>query len=114
MKDDIGLYPVLLRLDARPDLTADQRAQVDTLWANWAVRRAETAMDEGNLLRGVEILQAASQDYPDNLAVRRAVAGAYARVGRVADAVTLFKTIPMENAQLWRLPGSCFGGSRSH
>jgi tetratricopeptide (TPR) repeat protein len=98
LKDDVALYPLMLRLDARPDLNAAERAQLDSLWATWAVRRAETAMEEGNLLRGVEILQAASKDYPDNLDVRRAVAGAYARVGRAADAVTLFKTIPMESA----------------
>jgi len=98
LKDDVALYPLMLRLDARPDLSTAERAQLDSLWATWAVRRAETAMNEGNLLRGVEMLQAASKDYPDNLDVRRAVAGAYARVGRAADAVTLFKTIPMENA----------------
>ena len=98
LKDDIGLYPLMVRLDSRQDLTAEQRAQLETLWATWAVRRAETAMDEGNLLRGVEILQAASQDYPDNRDVRKAVAGAYARVGRAADAVALFKGIPMDNA----------------
>jgi tetratricopeptide (TPR) repeat protein len=98
MKDDAGLYPVMLRLDARQDLTAAQREQVADLWGNWAVRRAQAAMDNGNLPRGVEILQAASQDYPDNMNVRRAVAGAYARVGRAADAVALFKTIPMDDA----------------
>ncbi len=98
LKDDVGLYPVLQRLDARMDLIPAQRTQVDTLWVNWAVRRAEAAMDSGNLLRGAQILQAASQDYPDNMDVRRAVAGAYARVGRPGDAVTLFKSIPMDNA----------------
>ena len=98
MKDDVGLYPVLSRLDSRADLTAEQRSQLDTLWADWAVRRATASMDEGNLPRGVEILQAASQDYPENLDVRRAVAGAYARVGRPADGVAIFKTIPMDNA----------------
>ena len=98
LKDEFALYPVLTRLDARTDLTPEQRAQVNSLWAAWAVRHAIASMDEGNLLRGVEILQAASQDYPDNLDVRRAVAGAYARVGRATDAVTLFKTIPMDNA----------------
>ena len=96
--DDVALYPVLLRLDARQDMTAAQKEQVENLWANWAVRRAETAMESGHMLRGVEILQAASQDYPDNMNIRRAVAGGYARVGRAADALTLFKTIPMENA----------------
>jgi tetratricopeptide (TPR) repeat protein len=98
LKDEVGLYPLILRLDKRQDLSAPERAQVDTLWATWAVRRAESAMDEGNLLRGVELLQAASKDYPDNLDIRKAVAGAYARVGRAADAVAIFKTIPMENA----------------
>jgi tetratricopeptide (TPR) repeat protein len=98
LQDDSGLYPVLSRLDARTDLTAAQRQDVETLWANWAVRRANTAMTSGNLLRGVLILQAASQDYPDNMGVRRAVAGAYARVGRATDALALFKTIPMDDA----------------
>ena len=98
LQDDAGLYPVLTRLDIRQDRTAAQRQEVDNLWASWAVRRAGTAMTNGNLLRGVEILQAASQDYPDNMNVRRAVAGAYARVGRAADALTLFKTIPMDDA----------------
>ncbi len=97
-KDDIGLYPVLLRLDARGDLTPAQREQTQTLWANWAVRRANTAMETGHLLRGVELLQAASQDYPDDLTVRFAVAGAYARVGRYTEAVTLYKSIPMDSA----------------
>jgi tetratricopeptide (TPR) repeat protein len=98
LNDDVGLYPVLQRLDVRQNLTSAQREQVETLWADWAVRRAATAMENGNMLRGVELLQAASQDYPDNLNVRRAVAGAYARVGRAADALTLFKTIPMQDA----------------
>ncbi len=95
IKDDAGLYPILTRLDARKDLTADQRQQVQALWADWAVRRANQAMDSGHLLRGVEILQAASEDYPDNLGVRFAVAGAYARIGRSLDALALYKTIPM-------------------
>lgn len=98
LKDDIGLYPVMQGLDARTDLTPTQRADVQGLWASWAVRRASEAMDRGKLTRGVEILQAASQDYPDNMNVRRAVAGAYARVGRAADALTLYKALPMGDA----------------
>ncbi len=98
MRDDVGLYPLLQRLDARQDMTPAERQQVETLWADWAVRRAGEAMDSGHLLRGVEILQAASQDYSDNMTVRRAVAGAYARVGRSQEALTLYKTIPMDDA----------------
>ncbi len=96
--NDASLYPVLTRLDARSDLSAAQHDQLENLWANWAVRRAAAAMDAGNIARGVEILEAASEQYPNNLTVRRAVAGAYARVGRAAEAVAMFKTIPMENA----------------
>jgi tetratricopeptide (TPR) repeat protein len=95
IKDDASLYPVLMRLDDRQDLTAGERQQEQTLWAVWAVRRANQAMDSGNLLRGVEILEAALQDYPGNLGVRFAIAGAYARMGRAVDALALYKSIPM-------------------
>jgi tetratricopeptide (TPR) repeat protein len=98
LKDDTALYPVLLRLDARTDLTPAQRADEQNLWASWAIRRASDAMDRGDMIRGVEILQAASQDYPNNMGVRRAVAGAYARVGRASDALALYKAIPMATA----------------
>jgi tetratricopeptide (TPR) repeat protein len=98
VKNDAALYPVLTRLDARQDLTAGQRQQVQALWADWAIRRANQAMDSGNLPRGLEILQAASQDFPDNLSVRFAAAAAYARIGRALDALALYKSIPMSNA----------------
>jgi tetratricopeptide (TPR) repeat protein len=104
--EDRALYPVLLRLDARADLTGAQRDQVETLWASWAVRRAQFLMNNGWLQRGVQLLQAASEDYPNNLDVRSAVAGAYAKVGRPADALALFKTIPMQNASSVELQGA--------
>jgi tetratricopeptide (TPR) repeat protein len=106
LKDDFALYPLLERLDARQDLTADQRQQVETLWADWAVRRANDAMKSGQLVRGVEILQAASEDYPDNMTVRLAVAGAYARVGRSQEAVTLFKSLNMNDASVGDFQGA--------
>jgi tetratricopeptide (TPR) repeat protein len=98
LADDHALYLVLERLDARADLGPALRGQVETLWANFAVRRAEYFLNNGNKLRGVQLLQAASEDYPNNLGVRRAVAGAYAQVGRAPDALALFKTIPMDGA----------------
>ncbi len=57
-------------------------------------------------LRGVEILQAASQDYPDNMIVRLAVAGAYARVGRSQEAVVLFKSLNMNDASAGDFQGA--------
>jgi tetratricopeptide (TPR) repeat protein len=106
LKDDFSLYPLLQRLDARQDLTPDLRQQVETLWAEWAVRRADDALQSGHFVRGVEILQAASQDYPDNMTVRLAVAGAYARVGRSQEAVTLFKSLNMNEASVGDFQGA--------
>ena len=97
-QNDHELYPLLLRLDLRSDLNAAQRAEIASLWANFAVRRAFMAFDNGNLARGVMILQAASEQFPDNMNVRKAVAGAYAKVGKAQEAVALFKAIPMDNA----------------
>ena len=98
VQEDRDLYSVLLRLDNRQDLVAAQREQVESLWASWAVHRAFYLMDNGALLRGVEILQAASADYPDNINVRRAVAGAYTKVGRYGESLTLYKGVSMEDA----------------
>ena len=98
MKDDRALYPVLQKLDARQDLTVDQRGQIDSIWADWAVRRAGDAFQSGRTVRGVQLLEAASRDYPDNMTVRLAVAGAYARVGRAQEADTLYKSLNLSDA----------------
>ncbi len=98
VKNDTALYPVLTSLDTRADLTPDQRQQLKTIWANWAIRRANGDIENGQIVRGVQILEAASQDYPDNLSVRFAVAGAYMRVGRAPEALALYKSIPMTNS----------------
>jgi hypothetical protein len=97
-KDEEALYPVLLGLDDRGDLTPAQRADVASLWASWAVRRAFEAMDAGYTVRGVQILEAASDQFPDSPSIRMAVAAAYAKVGRAADALVLFKALPMQQA----------------
>jgi tetratricopeptide (TPR) repeat protein len=112
--NDLSLYPVLSRLDSRSDLTAAQRHEVENLWATWAVRRANANLTSGNTLRGVQILQAASLDYPDNRIIRRAVAGAYARVGRAKDALELFKTIPMDDAGSGDFAGAVSAALAAH
>jgi len=97
-KNDRALYPALMRLGSRQDLTAAQRETVQTIWANWSVRRAATAIQNGNVQRGVDILDAASQAFPDNLTVRKAVAGGYLTAGQAKESLALFKTIPMQDA----------------
>jgi tetratricopeptide (TPR) repeat protein len=96
--NDRALYTALMRLGSRADLTVAQRETVQDIWANWSVRRAGVAMDNGNISRAVDILDAASQAFPNNLAVRKAVAGGYARVGRSKESMALFKSIPMQDA----------------
>ena len=46
----------------------------------------------------MQILEAAAETYPDNLDIRFALAGAYARIGRSQDALALYKSIPMNQA----------------
>jgi tetratricopeptide (TPR) repeat protein len=97
-RNDRALYPALMRLGGRKDLTVAQRETVQTIWASWSVRRAAAAMDNGNPQRAVEILEAAALAFPDNMSVRKAVAGGYAQVGRAHEALVLFKSVPMQDA----------------
>jgi tetratricopeptide (TPR) repeat protein len=97
-KNDRLLFSALMRLGSRKDLTIAQRETVQTIWASWSVRRAGIAMDNGNPQRAVEILEAAAMAFPDNLSVRKAVAGGYVQVGRARDALALFKSVPMQDA----------------
>jgi tetratricopeptide (TPR) repeat protein len=104
--NDRALYPALMRLGGRQDLTVTQREEVQSIWANWSVRRAGTAMDNGNVQRAVDILDAAAQAFPDNLTVRKAVAGGYIKVGRAKESLALFKTIPMQDASAGDFQGA--------
>jgi len=104
--NDRSLYPALMRIGGRQDLTATQREAVQSIWANWSVRRAGAAMDNGNVQRAVDILDAAAQAFPDNLTVRKAVAGGYIKVGRAKESLALFKTIPMQDASAGDFQGA--------
>ena len=67
--NDRALYAALMRIGGRNDLTLAQRETVQNIWANWSVRRAAAAMENGNARRAVDILDAASQAFPNNLTV---------------------------------------------
>ena len=97
-RNDRLLYTALMSLGGRADLTTAQRETVEQIWANWSVRRAGAAMDNGDTERAVEILDAASQAFPDNMTVRKAVAGGYVQVGRARESLALYKTVPMQDA----------------
>ena len=96
--NDTGLYRQLLVLGSRADLTDDQRRTVQTIWASWAVRRANQASAAGNGKRALLILNAAAKSFPDNPAVVRALAGGYQRAGLPKEAVAIFKSQDMTTA----------------
>jgi tetratricopeptide (TPR) repeat protein len=97
-RNDRALYPVLMHLNSRPGLTVAQRETTQDIWANWSVRRASDLIDNGNVQQAVDILDAAFQAFPDNLSVRKAVAGVYVLAGRAKESLALYKTISMQDA----------------
>jgi tetratricopeptide (TPR) repeat protein len=97
-KNDRALYPTLMRLGGRQDLTPTQRETVQTIWANWSVRRAGAAIDNNDNQRAVEILEAASLAFPDNTTVRKVLAGGYLRTGQTKEALAIYKTVGLQDA----------------
>jgi tetratricopeptide (TPR) repeat protein len=96
--DDAGLYHQLMSLGARTDLTEAERTTVQTIWTNWAVRRASQAAAAGNSPRAQAILNAAAQSFPDNPAVLRELASGYAQAGQPQQAVLIYKAQNMTAA----------------
>jgi cellulose synthase operon protein C len=96
--NDSGLYRQLMVLGARQDLSDEQRRTVQTIWTNWAVRRANQAAGNGNIKRSLLILNAAAKSFPDNPGVLRALASGYARAGLPQQAVAIFKSQDMTSA----------------
>jgi tetratricopeptide (TPR) repeat protein len=97
-KNDRALYPMLMRLGSRQDLSPAQRETVQTIWANWSVRRAGAALDNNDNQRAVEILEAASLAFPDNIAVRKVLAGGYVRTGQIKEALAIYKSVGTQDA----------------
>ena len=96
--NDAGLYRQLMLLGGRPDLTDEQRRTVQTIWTNWAVRRANQAAAVGDGKRSLAILNAAAKAFPDNPGVLRALAAGYARGGLPKQAVLIYKSQDMTAA----------------
>ncbi|GAC1358519.1 MAG: hypothetical protein NVSMB3_05570 [Acidobacteriaceae bacterium] len=96
--NDAGLYRQLMLLGGRQDLTDEQRRTVQTIWTNWAVRRANQAAAAGNEKRSLAILNAAAKAFPENPGVLRALAAGYARAGLPKQAVLIFKAQDMTAA----------------
>lgn len=97
-QNDTGLYRQLMVLGSRNDLTDEQRRTVQTIWANWAVRRANQMMAQGYVKRPIAVLNAAARAFPDNPGVFKALASGYARAGLPKQAVEIFKAQDLTTA----------------
>ncbi len=96
--NDAGLYRQLMYLGARTDLTEAQRRTIQTIWANWAVRRASQAAASGNTQRALAILNATARAFPGNPAVIKALAGGYTSAGMGKQAVAIWKAMDLKSA----------------
>jgi tetratricopeptide (TPR) repeat protein len=94
--NDTALYPQLMNLGARTDLTDAQRRTIQTIWTNYAVRRANQAAAAGHDKVALEILNATAQAFPGNPAVIKALAGGYARAGMPKQAVAIWKSMDLK------------------
>ncbi len=95
---DRDLYPALMQLGSRSDLTIAQRKTVQGLWANWAARRAAADVARGDTRHATELLDATAQAFPNNPDVLRTVAGGYVTAGHSREALSLFRSLGMQNA----------------
>lgn len=98
LNDDKDLYPVLMRLGKRTDLSSTQKDQVQKVWANWSVRRAGQAYDVGEADKALAILNAATVALSGNHSVTRILAGGYAKIGRAEDALKMYASVNWSQA----------------
>jgi cellulose synthase operon protein C len=97
-RNDRALYRTLMHLGGRQDLTVAQRETVQTIWASWSVRRAGAAIDNNDNQRAVDILEAAALAFPDNIQVKKVLAGGYLRTGQTREALAIYKSVAMLDA----------------
>jgi tetratricopeptide (TPR) repeat protein len=95
---DAALYQQLMIVGGRPDLTDTQRLTLQTVWVNFAVRRANEFAARGEYRRAVAILDAAAKTFPGNRAVINALASGYAAAGMPKEAVAIFRTEDLTHA----------------
>ena len=96
--NDPGLYQQLLALGGRTDLTDAQRRTVQTIWANYAVRRANQLAAAGQDGRAVAILNTTAQAFGDNPDVLQILAGGYSSAGMSKRAVLIWKSRDLKTA----------------
>jgi tetratricopeptide (TPR) repeat protein len=98
--NDTALYRELMALGSRTDLNETQRKTVQTIWADWALRRANQAVDSGSAPRATAILNAASEEFAGNPEIQRALASGFLKAGDAPRATTIFKAQNMSSVSV--------------
>ncbi len=92
---DADLYRELVYLGGRDDLSPQQRALVQQLWAQWAVRRATALAASGQEPRAAETLDAALGAFSQNAEATQVVAEGYTSAGLARQAEARFRAEDM-------------------
>ncbi|HZU09323.1 MAG TPA: cellulose synthase subunit BcsC-related outer membrane protein [Pseudacidobacterium sp.] len=104
--DDQRLYSLVSSLANTAEMTDEQQADFDNLWAAWSIQRANTLLATGDQRRALTILQTAAQAFPKNTQIYTALAGAYLKAGEAKQAVAIYSSLDMEHATLPQYQGA--------
>ena len=112
--DESQLATTLSQMGRRTDLSAGQKQQTSDIWAAWSVRKADKEEKSGNSKQAMAILEMASQAYPANGDIRRAMAGTYIRNNEGKRAFTLYQEINWSRATAVDYAGAIAAASAAH
>ena len=93
------LFSVLENLNARKDLTEDQRKEVTNLWITWILRSSDAAHRAGNDTRALGLLQQGMNMFPDQPEIQRALAGNLLASGNTRRAFNVYSNWGLTGAQ---------------
>jgi cellulose synthase operon protein C len=103
IRDDQKLYTLISNLSNSDQMTDAQRSDFNQLWAIWSIQRANSAVDPQ---KGLVILEAAAQAFPNNADVHNALAGAYLKAGDAKHALAVYQSLDMTNASVGQYQGA--------
>jgi cellulose synthase operon protein C len=112
--DDRRLYSVMSKLAQMPDLTAEQQANMKSLWASWSIHRANRALTGGDLKGAIVLLETAAQAFSGNLEIYNALAGAYLKAGEPKRAVAIYASLDLRRASLDQYHGAIGAALAAH
>ncbi|MGI4829581.1 MAG: tetratricopeptide repeat protein [Janthinobacterium lividum] len=98
--NDAELSRQLTALEDRSDLTGTQRARMQSVWAEWAVRRAVAEAHAGDPQGAAKVLNTALEAFSSNTEVARTIAEGFVAAGLARNAEAIFQARDMANAPL--------------